>query len=128
MQCFTGPGAGPDVTAETLLDDVAGLMTERRVRTPSPEPSQRATSVTRPPSAWFVRLSGAARASDVADLLGSYGIWTTRLARHGDRTYVLTCSAGCARLRSALDALQAATSTTATAFPAIGIAGEDAAC
>jgi homoserine dehydrogenase len=128
VQCFTGPGAGPDVTAETLLDDVAELMTERRVRTPSPEPSQRATSVTRPPSAWFVRLSGAARASDVADLLGSYGIWTTRLARHGDRTYVLTCSAGYARLRSALDALQAATGARATAFPAIGIAGEDAAC
>ena len=33
-QCFIGPGAGPDVTAATLLDDVAELMTERRVRTP----------------------------------------------------------------------------------------------
>lgn len=128
VQCFTGPGAGPDVTAETLLDDVAEVMTERRVRTPSPEPSQRATSVTRPPSAWFVRLSGAAGASDVADLLGSYGIWTTRLARRADRTYVLTCAAGGARLKSATDALQAATGATAAAFPAIGIAGEDAAC
>ncbi len=126
--CFIGPGAGPDVTAGTLLDDVAELMTERRVRTPSPEPPQPAASISRPPSAWFVRLRGAARESDVADLLGSYGIWSTRLARRGDRTYALTCSAGCARLRSALDAVQAATGATAEAFPAIGMAGEDAAC
>ena len=40
LQCFIGPGAGPDVTAATLLDDVAELMAERRVRTPAPEPSQ----------------------------------------------------------------------------------------
>ena len=119
VQCFTGPGAGPDVTAVTLLDDVAELMTERRVLTPSPEPSQPAVSITRPHSAWFIRLDGPARESDVADLLGSYGIWTTRLARRGARTYVLTCSASYARVQSALDALQAATGGTAAAFPAV---------
>jgi hypothetical protein len=127
-QCFIGPGAGPDVTAATLLDDVAEVMTERRVRTPPPEPSQAAASVVRPHSAWFVRLDGPVREADVADLLGSYGIWTTRVARRGDRTYVLTCSASCARVQSALDALQAATRVTATAFPAVGIADGDAAC
>jgi homoserine dehydrogenase len=125
VQCFIGPGAGPDVTAETLLDDVAELMTERRVRTPSPEASETAVSVTRPHSPWFVRLSGAAGDSDVADLLGSYGIWTTRLARRGDRTYVLTCSASYARVQSALDALRAATGVAAAAFPAVL---EDTAC
>jgi hypothetical protein len=125
VQCFTGPGAGPDVTAATLLDDVAELMTERRVLTPSPETSERATSITRPHSSWFVRLDGAPLESDVADLLGSYGIWTTRLARRGDRTYVLTCSASYARVQSALDALQAATGATAAAFPAVL---EEAAC
>jgi homoserine dehydrogenase len=133
-QCFIGPGAGPDVTAETLLDDVAELMAERRVRTPAPEESQTALSVTRPHSGWFVRLVGAARPStglrtsesDVADLLGSYGIWTTRVARRGDRTYVLTCSASYARVQSALDALQAATGVTAAAFPAV--TGEEGAC
>jgi homoserine dehydrogenase len=125
VQCYIGPGAGPDVTAETLLDDVAELTTERRVRTPSPEASQPAASVTRPHSPWFVRLNGAAQDSDVADLLGSYGIWTTRMARRGDRTYVLTCSASYARVQSALDALQAATRGTAAAFPAVL---EDTAC
>jgi homoserine dehydrogenase len=122
VQCFTGPGAGPDVTAGTLLDDVAELVAERRVRTPSPEMSQPVASVTRPHSAWFVRLNGAARESDVADFLGTYGIWSTRLARHGDRTYVLTCSASYARVQSALDALQAAlpeTLATAAAFPTV---------
>jgi homoserine dehydrogenase len=119
VQCFIGPGAGPDVTAATLLDDVAELMSERRVLTPPPETSEPAVSITRPHSAWFVRLDGAARESDVADLLGSYGIWTTRLARRGGRTYVLTCSASDARVRSALDALQAATGDTAAAFPAV---------
>jgi hypothetical protein len=125
--CFIGPGAGPDVTADTLLDDVAELVAERRVRTPQPEPSQTAVSITRPHSAWFVRLNGPARESDVADLLGSYGIWSTRLARRGDRTYVLTCPASYARVQSALDALQAATGAAAAAFPAVGVDG-DAAC
>jgi homoserine dehydrogenase len=126
--CFIGPGAGPDVTADTLLDDVAELVAERRVRTPQPEPSQTAVSITRPHSGWFVRLSGPARESDVADLLGSYGIWSTRLARRGDRTYVLTCPASYARVLSALDALQAATGAAAAAFPAIGVDGGDVAC
>ena len=57
--CFTGPGAGPDVTADTLLDDVAEIVGERRVRTPSPELPETAASVTRPQSPWFVRLHGA---------------------------------------------------------------------
>jgi homoserine dehydrogenase len=124
--CFIGPGAGPDVTADTLLDDVAELVAERRVRTPQPEPSQTAVSITRPHSAWFVRLSGPARESDVADLLGSYGIWSTRLARRGDRTYVLTCPASYLRVQSALDALQAATGAAAAAFPAVGVDTGDA--
>ena len=134
--CFIGPGAGPGVTADTLLDDVAELVAERRVRTPPPEPAETAVSITRPHSAWFVRLNGAAPSStarrpgesDVADLLGSYGIWTTRLARRGDRTYVLTCPASYARVRSALDALQAATGAAAAAFPTIGLEDGDARC
>jgi homoserine dehydrogenase len=123
--CLTGPGAGPDVTAETLLDDVAEIVAEGRVRTPSPELPESAESVTRPHSPWFVRLNGAARDSDVADLLGSYGVWSTRLARRGDRTYVLTCAASAGRLHSALGALQAATGAAAAAFPALL---EDTAC
>ena len=64
----------------------------------------------------------------LANLLRSYGIWTTRVARRGDRTYTLTCSAGYARVQSALDALQAATDVAVAAFPAVGLAGEESAC
>ena len=117
-QSYIGPGAGPDVTAATLLDDVAEVVTERRVRTPSPAPANPARSVTRPESTWFVRLAGPSRQSDVADLLGSYGIWCRGLSRHGDRTFALTCPAGEARLTAALDALQAAIGVRAAAFPA----------
>ena len=93
-------------------DDGAARAARRRRRRRRPR-----ASVTRPHSAWFVRLDGAARESDVADLLGSYGIWTTRVARRGDRTYVLTCSASYARVQSALDALQAATGVHGRGLP-----------
>jgi homoserine dehydrogenase len=133
--CLTGPGAGPDVTADTLLDDVAELVAERRVRTPPPEPSPSATSVTRPHTAWFLRVDagrgssgGGTREADVADLLGSYGIWSTRMTRRDGRVYVLTCAASYGRAQSACDALQAATGAAVAAFPALGAGGEDAAC
>ncbi|HET7698856.1 MAG TPA: homoserine dehydrogenase [Vicinamibacterales bacterium] len=118
-QAYIGPGAGPDVTAATLLDDVAEVVTERRVRTPSAASAVAARSVARPESAWFVRLDGPSRHADVGDLLGSYGIWCRGLARHGDRTFALTCTAGASRVAAALDALQAALGVTAAAFPAL---------
>ena len=124
-QCYIGPGAGPDVTAATLLDDVAEIVTERRVLVPPPEAVRAATSVTRPDSGWFLRLTGDARHADVADLLGSYGVWCTRLARRGERVYALTCQATPARVQSALDALHAATGVAAAAFPALT---EEASC
>lgn len=124
-QCYVGPGAGPDVTAATILDDVVELRAERRVRTPSAEVSRVATSIVRPESAWFLRLNGDARNADVADLLGSYGVWCTRIARRGDRTYALTCAATPARVQTALDAVQSVTHGPAAAFPALG---GDAAC
>jgi homoserine dehydrogenase len=119
-QCYIGPGAGPDVTAATLLDDVSEIVTERRVRTPPSDAVQPADSISRPESAWFIRFTGNARPSDVADLLGSYGIWSTRLERRADRVYALTCHASVARLHAALDAVQAATGVSTAAFPALG--------
>lgn len=124
VQCYTGPGAGPAVTAATLLDDVAELAAERRVRPPSCEPTRAASSIARPDTGWFLRLT-AARDADILDLLGSYGVWCTRLARRGGRTFVLTCPAAPARLQSALAAIEAATGVIAAAFPAVA---EESAC
>lgn len=119
-QCYIGPGAGPEVTAATLLDDVAEIMTERQVRTPACDSVLAADAVTRPDSGWFLRFTGTARPADVADLLGSYGIWCTRLERRADRVYALTCHASVARIHAALDAVQAATGSTGAVFPALG--------
>jgi homoserine dehydrogenase len=118
-QCYIGPGAGPDVTAATLLDDVAEIVRERRVPAPPAEAVRPASSITRPDSGWFLRLSGQPRHADVADLLGAYGVFCTRLARQGNRAYALTCHAGVDRIHAALDALHAATGVAATALPAI---------
>lgn len=118
-QTYIGPGAGPEVTAATLLDDVSEIVTERRVRTPPAASVQPAASVARPDSAWFLRVAGHARPADIADLLGCYGIWCTRLERRGDRVYALTCHASASRLGAALDAVTAATGGTTAAFPAL---------
>lgn len=118
-QCYIGPGAGPDVTAATLLDDVSEIVTERRVRTPPSDAVRAAQSIARPESAWFIRFTGNARPSDIADLLGAYGIWCTRLERRADRAYAVTCPASVARLNAALDAVQAATGAGTAAFPAL---------
>jgi homoserine dehydrogenase len=118
-QCYTGPGAGPDVTAATLLDDVAEIVRERRLPAPPAEPAYPATSVTRPDSGWFLRLTGRVRHADTADLLGSYGVFCTRLARQRERVYALTCSTRPDRIDAALDALHAATGVAGVAFPAI---------
>jgi homoserine dehydrogenase len=117
--CYIGPGAGPDVTAATLLDDVLEIVSERRVLAPPAETVRTAESIARPDSGWFVRLTGDASHADIADLLGSYAIWCTRLARRGDRAYALTCQASPDRIKGALDAVRAATGLSAAAFPAI---------
>lgn len=124
--CFTGPGAGPDVTAATLVDDVAEIVTERRIRPPASVVARAVRRVERPETAWFVRVSGAARNADAADLLSAYGVWCTRLSGHAGRLYALTCAASHDRVESALSALRAATGHAVTAFPALG--SEEAAC
>jgi homoserine dehydrogenase len=53
---FSGPGAGPDVTAATLLDDVAQAAAGQRAqRRPSPAPVP--VFAASPATRWFVRLS-----------------------------------------------------------------------
>jgi homoserine dehydrogenase len=122
-QCFTGPGAGPDVTAATLLDDVVEILRNRRTDVPSTVHA--AGAVARPETPWLLRLTGSGRDADVADLLGSFGIWTTRLSRRGDRRYALTCGAAHGSIASAIAAVDAAAGRGSAAFPAIV---EDDAC
>lgn len=107
---YSGPGAGPAVTAATILDDVAeccarpvdsGHRTATRPATCEPAAT-----------AWFVRLSGVTlpHGADISDLLGSYGVWLRRISAIDTSSgraacYLLTWPSQRARLERALAAL-----------------------
>jgi homoserine dehydrogenase len=118
-QCYTGPGAGPDVTAATLLDDVAEIATEKRVRTPAALKTRPARRIERPETAWFVRVDGSAPAGQIADLLGSYGTWCARVATSAGRVHALTFPAPAERMDAAVSAIAHATGTRPLALPAL---------
>jgi len=108
---FAGPGAGPAVTAVTVLDDVleairggCALPIVRRtahVRTPTTPWILRATSRGRLPS-------GAA----IADLLSAYGVWAERTSTGGvtggEGVWLLTYPCSRDRINAAAGALAAA--------------------
>jgi homoserine dehydrogenase len=107
---YSGPGAGPAVTAATILDDVAECCASPLECGPGAavEPS----SCQAPATAWFVRLSGIAlpHGAEIADLLGSYGVWLRRIspvdASAGRSScYLLTWPSPRARLDRAVSAL-----------------------
>jgi len=54
---FSGPGAGPDVTAATLLDDVAQAASAGKRIYPRPAASSRAIFASPPITPWLLRLS-----------------------------------------------------------------------
>ena len=54
---FSGPGAGPDVTAATLLDDVTQAASAGKPLYPRPAASSRALFASSPITPWFIRLS-----------------------------------------------------------------------
>ena len=106
---FRGPGAGPDVTAATVLDDVYEA-------TRAPAPSEFApldpARPHSPETSWFVRFSSDRLPAlvDIADLLASHGVYLrrTRAPTIGLSLSVLTLPCTRARLEYALDACRAA--------------------
>jgi homoserine dehydrogenase len=123
-QCFIGPGAGPDVTAATILDDVVEVTTERIVRVPDRAQTRRA-AVAHPDTRWFVRIPARAPEAEVADLLGSFGLWCERLSTIRDRRYALTFPASPRRAHAATAALASVVGGDVVAVPALT---GDAAC
>ena len=74
---FSGPGAGPDVTAATLLDDVAQAAAEGR-RHPRPAAPSRPVFAASPATRWFVRVTfpGIVPASHAfSSLVASAGLY-----------------------------------------------------
>jgi homoserine dehydrogenase len=115
---FSGPGAGPDVTARTVVDDVFEILAGgASIR---PQPAHRPTLRQHRPSGWFISLGGSLpETAEIADLFGAYGLWAKRWSEPrpstGGRTVALlthSCSpaavdAAIARLKSvaAIDAM-----------------------
>ncbi|MBA3641777.1 MAG: homoserine dehydrogenase [Acidobacteriota bacterium] len=80
---FQGPGAGPEITAATVLDDVDEALAGVG-RVPARVESG---SVTAPATGWLVTLDAARLpgATDVADLLASHGLFASRTtSTHSD--------------------------------------------
>jgi homoserine dehydrogenase len=123
--CFTGPGAGPDVTAVTVLDDVVeAVVTPVRECWPA---SARSGPAMSPATAWFVRVGASTRlplGADIAHLLGTHGVWaertTVRNTRDGSESLaILTYACARTQIERAAAALAAATGSTPRIFRAL---------
>ncbi|MEO6213781.1 MAG: homoserine dehydrogenase [Vicinamibacterales bacterium] len=119
---FRGPGAGPDVTAATIMDDVyeatrpASFCALPPLRRATPSPAE---------TSWFIRLSAEQlpRSVEIADLLASHGVFLhrTHLSTGIGSESFAALTFGCARSRvqRALRALDAAAPCGATLFRAL---------
>jgi len=113
--CFSGPGAGPAVTAATLLDDVADVVAGGLLSAAVPTKARRkASRIDAPRTEWFVRIAcsnGTLPPLDIADLLGRHGIQTrglrgARPGPDGSRLYVRTEEASREGIETALAQLR----------------------
>lgn len=121
---FQGPGAGPDVTAATILDDVEEILSGAG-RVPD---RVKHVSVTAPDTGWLVTIEAAhlPEAADVADLLASHSLFaarttTTRIHEGRKCRSALLWPAGRAVVERALSALCVAAGCTASALRALEV-------
>ena len=120
---FSGPGAGPAVTAATVLDDV---IEASRGDVLQSLPSSRKCAVALPSEGgWFVRLScDALGEQDAPSLLGSLGVRVRRVShvdarsgRHHQWLLVHPCGRG--HLGAALDVLEGRTGCRSWYVPVV---------
>ncbi len=125
QMCFTGPGAGPDATAITMLDDV--LEAASRSTFPLSLAAARPGLVDAPTTGWLLRVTSASAlppAVDIADLLGAHDVWaertTPRDSRDGRETQsclIYPCDRP--RIERAAAVLAAATRSNTRVFRAL---------
>ena len=106
---FWGPGAGPEITAATILDDVIEVVTNGR-----PEPSRppRAVSsgdLAAPPfGSFYLRIAASGLDSHgVADACAVHGVPALRVCGGGDTITVRTVPVSWARLTPLVEVLRA---------------------
>jgi homoserine dehydrogenase len=112
---YGGPGAGPTVTAATVLDDVVEARQASRIRH-TPRESRKSGVCAAPETGWFVRLN-CDRLQDAQQgpgLLGGLGVRVRRssalFAGNGTLSqWILTAPCGRDHLAAALDVLTART-------------------
>ena len=102
---FAGPGAGPEITAATILDDVIDVATVGR---PEPVRAPRPTSAEElrlPPfGAWYVRVAGGGMCiADVAEACAVHGLHATRIANTGEAIAVRTLASPWSRVSELAD-------------------------
>ena len=117
---FQGPGAGPDITAATVIDDVHEVLSGAAL--PAPD-GLAAAGVRSPETGWFIALDAPRLPTnlEVAEYLASQGIYlrraTDRQSRDGrERQGLLTWPVSSAVVRDALFGLESAVGVTSVSF------------
>ena len=122
---FSGPGAGPAITAATVIDDVveAASGTGPRPLTATEHAVPVAARLRAPKqSAWFLALDGVSSSpGDVAEFLASNHLPGVSVVADGSHVGVVTATAPYAVLLSAIDALEA-TGVIAQWWPVLEVA------
>lgn len=124
-----GPGAGPDITAAAILDDVLEIASEGRRAVPvRPQAGNHAPiRVDAPETAWLLRIEfrgSVPSPVDLAALLGAGGVWLRRTGdgrriSGGHQVGLLTHTCSRARIEAAIATLQAATDCRVHAIRAL---------
>ena len=114
---FRGPGAGPDVTAGTVMDDVVEAATG--VHPPTSNLSD--TVPSEPVTSWLLTVSGddVPGGDAISDLFAAHGVFFRRTTEDGRTFAALTWSASSERLEAAAHAVQSATGCDFRRFRAL---------
>lgn len=122
---FQGPGAGPDVTAATVLDDVREVIAGVA---PTCRSSLVPAQVEAPDTDWLITLTASRlpRAADLSDLVASHGLfarrWTARHAGDGrEAQSFLTWRTTRAQVELALDAVRRSSGCDVAALRALEV-------
>ncbi|HUR20638.1 MAG TPA: homoserine dehydrogenase [Vicinamibacterales bacterium] len=122
---FSGPGAGPAVTAATVIDDVveAASACGARALAATEAAAPVAGQLRRPQTgAWFLALDGVpSTVGEVAEFLASNHLPAVSVSGEGPRIGVVTAPAAHAVLLSAIDAIEA-TGVSAVWWPVLEVA------
>ncbi len=101
---FSGPGAGPAVTAATIVDDIVEVLTNRGAFVPKRSPVRQSlaretgaiAAIDRPPtSGWFLRVTNASGlgAIDLAEYLAVRRVPAVRIDDHDEAFALVTAPA-----------------------------------